>query len=373
MVGSHCAIGTPRVPGSVRNAVCSRWWWALTSPGVTTQPVASSTSRGPGTDPRTAIRPSSPQWTSTPANSSPEPVHTARAPATVSTPTTLTALCSVQVTAGTPPSRSRNDRHLASRRVTARLLTDLSAPAISAALGPDSVIVLPTGALEQHGPHLPVATDLITAQGLAEQVVEQFGDELDLWLLPPLAYTKSNEHAWSAGTFWLSAATLTAVLADIGRCVAMTPARRLAFLNGHGGNSALLQVAARDIRLETGLRTFTLHPAAPADQGGASPADELGMGVHAGLEETSLMLHLRPELVDMSLADRWVPEHLDAYRHVRFGGSVSFGWSSDDFGPAGVIGDATQATAELGGSGAKGWAPTPGGGWAGGAASAPPP
>jgi creatinine amidohydrolase len=120
------------------------------------------------------------------------------------------------------------------------------------------------------------------------------------------------------------------------------------FLNGHGGNSALLQVAARDIRLETGLHTFTVHPRPPADQGGESPAGELGMGVHGGMDETSLMLHLRPELVDMSKADRWVPEHLDAYRHVRFGGSVSFGWSSDDFGPAGVIGDATHATAEYG-------------------------
>ncbi|SEO48104.1 creatininase family protein [Trujillonella endophytica] len=229
-----------------------------------------------------------------------------------------------------------------------RLLTELSAPAIDAALGPDSVLVLPTGAIEQHGPHLPVATDLLIAQAMAERAVERFGDELDLWLLPPLAYTKSNEHAWSSGTFWLSAATLTAVLADLGRSVARTPARRLAFLNGHGGNSALLQVAARDIRLETGLRTFTLHPRLPADQGGTSPADELGMGVHGGFEETALMLHLRPDLVDMTRADRWVPEHLAAYRHVRFGGSVSFGWSSDDFGPAGVIGDARAATAEAG-------------------------
>ncbi len=245
-------------------------------------------------------------------------------------------------------SRRRNDRPLASAAVTARLLTELSAPALNAALGPDSVVVLPTGALEQHGPHLPVATDLITAQGFAERAVEQFGDELDLWLLPPLAYTKSNEHAWSAGTFWLSAATLTAVLADIARCVAKTPARRLAFLNGHGGNSALLQVAARDIRLETGLRTFTLHPSLPADHGGESPADELGMGIHGGLEETSLLLHLRPDLVDMSQADRWVPEHLAGYQHVRFGGSVSFGWSSDDFGPSGVIGDARGATAARG-------------------------
>jgi creatinine amidohydrolase len=232
--------------------------------------------------------------------------------------------------------------------VTARLLTELTAPEIATRLGPDSVLVLPTGAVEQHGPHLPVATDLIAAQGIAERAVDRFGAELDLWLLPPLAYTKSNEHAWSAGTFWLSAATLLAVLRDLGRCVAATPARRLAFLNGHGGNSALLQVAARDLRLEFGLRTFVLHPAVPADQGGESPAGELGMGVHGGLEETSLMLHLRPDLVDMAEAGRWVPEHLDGYRHVRFGGSVSFGWTSDDFGPSGVIGDATGATAERG-------------------------
>lgn len=232
--------------------------------------------------------------------------------------------------------------------VTARFLTELAAPSFREVLGPDSVVLLPVGAVEQHGPHLPVATDLITVQSLAERAVDAFGDELDLWLLPPLAYTKSNEHAWSAGTFWLSAATLTAVLHDLGRSLARTPARRLAFLNGHGGNSALLQVAARDIRLESGLRTFTVHPRLPADQGGAGPAGELGMGVHGGLEETSLMLHLRPDLVDMSRAGRWVPEHLAGYRHVRFGGTVSFGWSSDDFGPAGVIGDARGATAEHG-------------------------
>ena len=82
-----------------------------------------------------------------------------------------------------------------------RLLTELSAPDIAAALGPDSVLVLPTGALEQHGPHLPVATDLIIAEAMAERTVAEYGDELDLWLLPPLAYTKSDEHAWAGGTF----------------------------------------------------------------------------------------------------------------------------------------------------------------------------
>jgi creatinine amidohydrolase len=218
-------------------------------------------------------------------------------------------------------------------------LTELSAPGITAALGPDSVLVLPTGALEEHGPHLPVATDLIIAEAMAARAVAEYGDALDLRLLPPLAYTKSDQHAWSAGTFWLSASTLTAVLTDIGRSVATTPAHRLAFLDGHGGNSALLQVANRELRREFGLRTFTLHPGVPPDRGGASPAD--GLGMHGGTDEPSLMLHLRPDLVDLDRAERRVPEHLAGYRHVRFGGSVSFGRLSDEFGPSGVLGDPT--------------------------------
>jgi creatinine amidohydrolase len=232
--------------------------------------------------------------------------------------------------------------------VASRAFADLRAPEVAARIGRDSILVQPVGAIEQHGPHLPYSTDFVIASAVAEATVEARGDELDLWLLPPLAYTKSNEHAWSAGTIWLSAETLLAVLRDFGRCIAALPARRLVFLNGHGGNSALLQVANRELRLAHGLMVFTAHPGVPADQGGASPAGELGMGVHGGEEETALMLHLRPDLVDMSAATRNVPEWMAPNRYVRFGGRVSFGWLSDDFGPDGHIGDPTGATAERG-------------------------
>ena len=110
------------------------------------------------------------------------------------------------------------------------------------------------------GPHLPFDTDLVVAREVAEATVAEVGDALDCWLLPPLAYTKSNEHAWSAGTVWLSATTLLAVLDDIGRSVATLPARKLVFFNGHGGNSALLGVANRELRLQYGLMTFLAHP-----------------------------------------------------------------------------------------------------------------
>lgn len=229
-----------------------------------------------------------------------------------------------------------------------RRLDELRAPQLDRLIGPASILVQPLGAVEQHGPHLPFNTDLLIAERVAAAAVARAAPERDVWLLPPLAYTKSNEHAWSAGTIWLSADTLLRVLDDIGRCVAMTPARRLVFMNGHGGNSALVGVANRELRLHHGLMTFLAHPGVPPDQGGVSAADEHGMGIHGGTDETSIMLHLAPELVDMSVATRNVPEQLASNRHVRFGGTVGFGWLSDDFGPDGHIGDPTTATAERG-------------------------
>ncbi|HEY3485201.1 MAG TPA: creatininase family protein [Ilumatobacteraceae bacterium] len=229
-----------------------------------------------------------------------------------------------------------------------RKLAELRAPDLARCVSTGSIIVQPMGAIEQHGPHLPFSTDLLIAERTATAAVERVGDELDVWLLPALAYTKSNEHAWSPGTVWLSASTLLAVLDDIGRCVALTGARKLVFMNGHGGNSALVGVANRELRLHHGLMTFLAHPGVPPDQGGTSPADELGMGIHGGTDETSLMLHLAPELVDMSAARRNVPEQLANNRYVRFGGPVGFGWLSNDFGDDGHIGDPTAATPERG-------------------------
>jgi creatinine amidohydrolase len=218
------------------------------------------------------------------------------------------------------------------------------------ALDPDTVLVLPLGAIEQHGPHLPVSTDYTVADSVAAAVVPlAVSQGTSTLLLPTLAYTKSDEHAWSPGTIWLSWDTLMRTLVDIGRSLAKTPARRLLFLNAHGGNSALLQVASRELRREFGLQTFVAHPALPASMGGAAADNpERGLGVHGGHSETSMMLHLRPDLVHMENAKRWVPDELADYEHIGFGKPVSFGWLSNDFNDDGVLGDATTATAEYG-------------------------
>jgi creatinine amidohydrolase len=239
---------------------------------------------------------------------------------------------------------------MADSRSPCRRFADLRAPEVMERLTPSSVLVQPVGSIEQHGPHLPLSTDVLIAEATVDAVADQSGDELDLWVLPPLAYSKSNEHAWAPGTVWLSATTLLAVLDDVGRSLANLPTRRLAFVNGHGGNTQLLAVANRELRLHHGLMTFLLHPSVPRDSGGGLSEDdtELGMGIHAGRDETSVVLSLRPDLVDMSRAARHVPEKLAANEHVRFGGDVPFGWLSSDFGPAGVIGDPTTATPERG-------------------------
>lgn len=242
-----------------------------------------------------------------------------------------------------PPPASPDQQLASTRR-----LDELRAPQLDQLLSERSILVQPLGAIEQHGPHLPFNTDLLIAERVATASVERAMGDHDVWLLPPLAYTKSNEHAWSSGTIWLSADTLLRVLDDIGRCVAMTPARKLVFMNGHGGNSALVGVANRELRLQHGLMTFLAHPGVPPDQGGVSAADEHGMGIHGGTDETSLMLHLAPHLVDMEVATRNIPEALVENQHVRFGGTVGFGWLSNDFGPDGHIGDPTTATADRG-------------------------
>jgi len=233
--------------------------------------------------------------------------------------------------------------------MSARELHELAGPALASTLTADSIIVLPTGSIEHHGAHLPLATDLILADLMSSRIVDAaVAAGLDVWRLAPLAYTKSDEHHWAPGTMWVSWDTLMRTLVDIGRSVASTPAKTLVFYNGHGGNTALLMVALRELHIQFGLRTFLMNAGMPAGDGVNGP-DERGFGIHGGHGETSMVMALRPELVDLSVASRAVPDQIADFEHVKFnGGSVAFGWQSNDFGPSGVIGDPTSANADWG-------------------------
>lgn len=229
-------------------------------------------------------------------------------------------------------------------------LHELSGPEIQARISPSSIVMVPVGAIEQHGPHLPLVVDHLIADSVAQAAVDRAPVDLDVWMIPTLPFSKSDEHAWSPGTMWLSRDTSEQVLDELAERVAEMGVQRLVFLNGHGGNATMLNVACREARRRHGLLTFLVHPFAPPAYSPPSSVDtgELGMGIHGGHDETSVMLHLRPDLVHLDRAERNVPEWLADNDHVRFGGSTQFGWMSNDFGAAGHIGDPTQASAEEG-------------------------
>ena len=212
----------------------------------------------------------------------------------------------------------------------------------------EGVVILPVGAIEQHGPHLPVWTDTLLVTEVLNQTLAALSAEVQAWALPPVTYGKSNEHTGFAGTFSLSAATLNAVLLDIAKGVAASGFRRLVFINGHGGNMAVLDAAARDIRAETGLMTFCLHPHLYVEPPFAISDNERRLGFHAGELETSLVLALTPDLVDMSQA----PTHFALFPvsapPLFFFGAASAAWLSRDWSSTGVFGDATLGTAEKG-------------------------
>ncbi|GMA24522.1 creatinine amidohydrolase [Luteimicrobium album] len=231
-----------------------------------------------------------------------------------------------------------------------RRLVELPGPTLAGRFTKDTIVVQPTGAIEHHGPHLPLQTDYLLADEIGNAAVEAAAaGGLDVWALPTIAFTKSDEHSWAPGTVWLDAMTMFDTVVQVGRSVATMGAGTLVFANGHGGNVALLQVALREIRRLYGLRTFLMPTLTRTDPPHGEGEDERGLGIHGGTAETSIILHLRPHLVDLSVADRWVPEHLADLEHIGFNGkSVSFGWLSDDFGTPGVVGDPTQATAEYG-------------------------
>jgi creatinine amidohydrolase len=225
-----------------------------------------------------------------------------------------------------------------------RQLAELSGPAVAER---------PTGAIEHHGPHLPLATDQLVAEAVAGAAVDGAAEiGLDVWRLPTLSYTKSDEHNWAPGTVWLEWETMFRTCLEIGASVAKMGAGTIVFANGHGGNTALLGVVIREIRKLYGIKTFAM----PTLSLGARTAPpwmprpcSSSPSPFGGAAETSIVMHLRPDLVDLSLAQRWVPEHLADFELIGFNARpVSFGWLSDDFGTPGVLGDPTQATAQYG-------------------------
>ncbi len=213
------------------------------------------------------------------------------------------------------------------------------------------IAVLPVGAIEQHGPHLPVSTDACINQGVLDRALAQMPDDLPVTILPMLPVGKSNEHLAFAGTLTLSAETLIRLWTEVGECVARAGIRKLVLFNSHGGQPQIMDVVARDLRVRHAMMVVAYSWYAGGLPSGLFDEAEVRHGIHAGAIETSMMLHLRPDLVQMDLATDFRPlmsELAGDYRHLSPTGAGKLAWMAQDLHPSGACGDATDADAERG-------------------------
>jgi len=235
---------------------------------------------------------------------------------------------------------------------TRRRWDALSAPEMLDAAQRDPVVVLPLGATEQHGPHLPASTDNDIGQGLLDAALARLRAGSEVWTLDPITVGTSEEHGRFDATESVSTAELIQLLVERGAALARAGVRRLVLFNSHGGNRAAIDAAALALRATHDLLVVKANYfrfARPNDV--ELPEREWRHGLHGGALETAMMLHLRPDLVRRdSIANfRSLGEALEgSLRRVRPEGEAPFAWLAGDLNPRGVVGDARLATPALG-------------------------
>jgi creatinine amidohydrolase len=224
-----------------------------------------------------------------------------------------------------------------------RQWSEMTSAAI-AGLGDPTVVILPVAATEQHGPHLPTGTDSFILAGVLAALSERH-DAVHAVALPLQPIGWSSEHGDLPGTLSLEAELLAAGWVALGAAVAAAGLRRLLILNSHGGNPPPIALAAMRLRAQYGLLVVQSHWEALAEPAALAPAGAPARDWHAGWIETSVMLHLHPELVARDKASRSEMRHAAG---LPPDGPAPWAWMTTDLNPSGVIGDPTLASAELG-------------------------
>jgi creatinine amidohydrolase len=214
-----------------------------------------------------------------------------------------------------------------------------------------TIAILPIAAMEQHGPHLAVSVDTAINEGMIAETLKILPDDLSVLVLPTQAIGKSNEHIRSPGTLTLSAETALRAWVEIGECVHRAGLRKLIIVNSHGGNVDLISIVTRELRVRFQMLAVACNWGRLGNPSGLYTDLENVVGIHAGDNETSMMLHFRPDLVRMEKAKNFAPSTIQISREfalLRPTGLNAFGWIAQDIHPDGAAGDASLATAEKG-------------------------
>lgn len=213
------------------------------------------------------------------------------------------------------------------------------------------IAVLPLGACEQHGPHLPPRTDAIIADGIVDAVIEKLPEDLPVVFLPTEEIGYSVEHISLGNTQTLSWDEAIRRWIGVAERVHDAGISKLVMLNAHGGNAPLMTIVATEARIRFGMLAVASSWTRFGVPAGSIDDREKAFGIHAGEIETSVMLALRPDLVDMDKAGAFasLQEQLDgSARFLRAYGPHAFGWTMRDLNPLGAVGNAGAATAETG-------------------------
>ncbi|MDJ0613322.1 MAG: creatininase family protein [Rhizobiaceae bacterium] len=213
------------------------------------------------------------------------------------------------------------------------------------------IAVLPLGAHEQHGPHLPFETDSIIADGVACRLAGSLANDLPVTFLPTERIGYSIEHIDVAGTKSLAFDEAIEKWMAIGEKLSGLGIRKLLLLNAHGGNSPLMTIVATELRVRCDVLCVATAWTRFLVPGDIFTHEEKAFGIHGGDIETSVMLALAPETVDMSKAEKFgsfQASLVEDAKHLRAYGPHAFGWKMRDLNRQGVTGDASVATAEKG-------------------------
>lgn len=214
-----------------------------------------------------------------------------------------------------------------------------------------AVAVLPVAATEQHGPHLPLSVDARINRGILEAALSPLQPDLTVLVLPEMPVGKSDEHLAFPGTLSLSAETVIRLWTEIGECVHNAGLRKLLIFNSHGGQPQIMDIVARDLRVRLSMFAVTCSWFALGLPEGLFGDHERTHGIHGGGIETSMMLHLAPDLVRREEIRDFPSLSQDLARDFRFltpEGQVGFGWQAQDLNQFGGVGDARDADAVRG-------------------------